>query len=128
MRCSSTARTATRRSPSACRTSTRSAARSASNRVQRVGRTNILEPEFDLSSEREGYRWRSARVGKAIGASQIGATVYELPDGERTYPYHFHNAIEEWLVVLAGTPTLRDSGGERVLARGDVVCFPTGAE
>ena len=42
---------------------------------------------------------------------QIGASVYELPDGERTYPYHFHNAMEEWLVVLDGTPTLREPGG-----------------
>jgi uncharacterized cupin superfamily protein len=93
-----------------------------------VRRANVFEPEFGLSSERDGYRWRSARIGTAIGGSQIGATVYELGDGERTYPYHFHNGTEEWLVVLAGTPTLRDPDGERALARGDVVCFPPGPE
>lgn len=58
----------------------------------------------------------------------MGATLYELPDGERTYPFHFHHAIEEWLVVISGTPTLRDPGGERVLRAGDVVCFATGAD
>ena len=67
-------------------------------------------------------------MGKGVGGVQIGASVYELPDGERTYPYHFHNAMEEWLVVLDGTPTLREPDGERVLRRGDVVCFPTGPE
>ena len=89
-------------------------------------RTNVFRPEFDHASERDGYRWRGAKAGKAIEGSQIGASVYELPEGERTYPYHFHNAMEEWLVVLDGTPTLRDPDGERVLRRGDVVCFPTG--
>ena len=91
-------------------------------------RANIFNPEFEHSSEREGYRSRSARIGRAIGSSQMGATLYELPEGERTYPFHFHHAIEEWLVVVSGTPTLRDPAGERVLRAGDVVCFPIGAE
>ena len=91
-------------------------------------RPNVFEVEFDHSSERDGYRWRGARLGKAVGGSQIGACVYELPDGERTYPYHFHNAMEEWLVVLDGTPTLRDPDGEHVLEPGDLVCFPSGPE
>jgi uncharacterized cupin superfamily protein len=93
-----------------------------------VKRTNIFAPEFDHESAREGYRWRGARVGKAIGGRKIGASIYELPDGEKTYPFHFHHAIEEWAVVLDGTPTLRDSNGERELRRGDVVCFPTGEQ
>ena len=91
-------------------------------------RTNIFAPEFDHESAREGYRWRGARVGKAIGGRKIGASIYELPDGEKTYPFHFHHAIEEWAIVLDGTPTLRDSNGERELRRGDVVCFPTGEQ
>ena len=48
--------------------------------------------------------------------------------GERTYPYHFHYGMEEWLVVLSGSPTLRVPDGERVLRPGDVVCFPTGPD
>lgn len=88
----------------------------------------MFKPEFGHSSEREGYRSRSARIGRAIGSSQMGATLYELPDGERTYPFHFHHAIEEWLVVISGTPTLRVPDGERILRAGDVVCFPVGAE
>jgi len=93
-----------------------------------MARVNIFSPEFHRSSDRDGYRWRAAQIGGALGAEQIGATVYELPDGERTYPFHFHNGIEEWLIVLQGAPVLRDSEGERVLRGGDVVCFPIGAE
>jgi len=91
-------------------------------------RVNIFSPEFDRSSDRDGYRWRAAQIGGALGAEQIGATVYELPEGERTYPFHFHNGIEEWLVVLEGEPVLRDSEGEQVLRRGDVACFSIGSE
>jgi uncharacterized cupin superfamily protein len=89
---------------------------------------NLLAPEFDGSRDREGYRWRSAAVGKQLGAEKIGGSVYELGDGERAFPYHFHHGMEEWVIVLAGTPTLRGPGGERGLRRGDVVCFPRGPE
>ena len=61
-----------------------------------------------------------------IGAEQIGASLYELGAGEQSFPYHFHHGIEEWLLVVYGTPTVRTPDGERVLRRGDVVCFPTG--
>ena len=60
-------------------------------------RFNLHTPEFDHSSERDGYWWRGARVGRAIGTEEIGACLYELEDGQRTYPYHFHHAMEEWL-------------------------------
>ena len=91
-------------------------------------RVNLFSPPFDHSSEREGFRWQGARVGKATEATQIGGCVYELAEGEKTYPYHFHHAMEEWLVVLSGSPTLRGPGDEKVLRAGDVVCFPTGPE
>ena len=89
-------------------------------------RFNLLAPEVDHSSERDGYRWHGARVGRAVGAEQIGACLYELAEGQRVHPYHFHHGIEEWVLVVAGSPLLRTPDGERVLRRGDVVCFPVG--
>jgi uncharacterized cupin superfamily protein len=91
-----------------------------------VRRTNIFSPEFDHSSDREGYRWRGLRVGRTIGSKRMGASLYELADGERSYPYHFHHGIEELLIVLEGAPVLRGEDGERTLRAGDVVSFPTG--
>jgi uncharacterized cupin superfamily protein len=89
---------------------------------------NVHAPEFDQSSEREGYAWRGARLGAQLGAAKIGASLYELGDGQRTFPYHHHHGMEEWLIVLEGAPTVRMPEGERTLRRGDVLCFPAGPD
>jgi uncharacterized cupin superfamily protein len=89
---------------------------------------NLFSPELDRSSERDGYRWRGAGVGAQLDAGQVGASLYELEDGQRICPYHFHHQAEEWVVVVAGEPTLRDPDGERTLRPGDVVCFPPGPD
>ena len=55
----------------------------------------------------------------------MSASVYVVEPGETHLPYHFHHGAEEVLLVLEGTPTLRTPDGERVLAPGDVVHFPS---
>jgi uncharacterized cupin superfamily protein len=93
-----------------------------------VRRFNLLAPEFEHSSERDGYRWRGARVGQEVGAEQVGVCLYELGNGQRSHPYHFHHGIEEWLLVVEGSPLVRTPAGERVLKGGDVLCFPVGPD
>ena len=72
--------------------------------------------------ERSGYRWRRKRVA----GEHIGASLYELPPGEKTFPYHYELGNDELLVVVSGQPTLRDAEGERELETGDCVLFPSG--
>jgi uncharacterized cupin superfamily protein len=43
-------------------------------------------------------------------------------------PYHFEWTDEEWLILLAGRPTLRFRAGERQLEPGDTACFPAGPD
>jgi len=86
-----------------------------------VRKVNVLAADPSRPPE------RVRRVGEAIGAAQMGATVYVLADGERSGPYHFHHGVEEWLVVLDGAPVVRTADGEWTLRRGDVLCFPAGA-
>ena len=88
---------------------------------------------FDVAVEGDdsdpaGVRARAVRLGDMIGASKLGATVYELDPGESVCPYHYEFGVEEWLIVLSGTPVLRDPDGEHDLVAGDVVCFPEGPE
>ncbi len=89
---------------------------------------NLFDGELDEARDRSGYSWRRAKVGDRIGAEKLGASLYELQPGERTFPYHYEYGCEEWLLVVAGRPTLRDPDGEHELRPGDVVCFREGPD
>jgi len=92
-------------------------------------RVNIAAPGFEYDGEDpEGFRSGQARLGKLLGAGESGATVYEVPPGQSVCPYHYEVGEEEWLLVLAGTPTLRHPEGSEALEPWDVVCFPRGPE
>ncbi len=94
-------------------------------------RFNVLNAELDPEEEenlRPGYPQRSTAIDEAIGGDRIGGAVWELEEDERVCPYHYHHGVEEWLVVVGGTPTLRTPGGEQRLRAGDVVCFPGSPE
>lgn len=69
----------------------------------------------------------SGRVGETLGAARWGCTVYELPPGQAS-SYHWHAGEEEWLLVLAGSPTLRTPEGTQVLRPWDLAVFPRGEE
>jgi len=87
---------------------------------------NLYSDELGNSSDRKGWRFKAAMVGKQIGGELIGAGLYEVEPGNKLWPYHTHHANEEWLLVLRGQPTLRTPEDERQLDEGDVVCFPRG--
>ena len=90
-------------------------------------RANIEEPEFEYDpGDPEGFRAGMFRPGPDLGASMLGASVYELPPGQALCPYHYEYGDEEWLVVLRGTATVRTPEGEERLGPWDVTCFPEG--
>jgi uncharacterized cupin superfamily protein len=94
-----------------------------------MDRANIFAPQFHYDdTDPDGYRAGMYRFGTTLGASQMGASVYELPAGQSICPYHYECGEEEWLVVLAGRPTVRHPGGSEELEPGDTVCFPAGAD
>jgi uncharacterized cupin superfamily protein len=67
-------------------------------------------------------------LGGLLGAMQWGGTVYEVAPGRTMWPYHWHVGEEEWLLVLAGAPTLRTPDGERALRPWDLAVFRRGPE
>ena len=87
---------------------------------------NLRDCETPRTGEAAGFLHRRISVGVELGAELLGCTVYELPPGERVFPYHWHLGNEEWLIAVSGRPTLRTPEGERELAPGDVVAFPEG--
>jgi uncharacterized cupin superfamily protein len=87
---------------------------------------NIFKAEFDGDQQRQGFTYRRAQVGRQAGAVRLGASLFELPPGQATFPYHQHSANEEMLIVLSGRPALRTPEGWRDLNEGEVVAFPVG--
>jgi uncharacterized cupin superfamily protein len=84
---------------------------------------NVFRDEWDETDDWYGGGGKGKRL--VDRGPQLGASVYELGPNNFTM-YHFHHGSEELLIVLRGRPTLREPDGERQLAEGDVVHFPTG--
>jgi uncharacterized cupin superfamily protein len=92
-------------------------------------RVSLNRPEFKLDPEDPpGFRAAMWRFGESLGAERVGTTLWELAPGEAVCPYHFENFEEEWLLVLEGTPTVRDPDGEHVLEPMDVLFFVPGPD
>jgi uncharacterized cupin superfamily protein len=87
---------------------------------------NVYTTDWQRTLDQGSYGVRAAPVGTQAGATQVGVSVYELDPGKRNLPYHAHFGVEEIVVVLRGTPTLRTPEGERELAEGEVVACPPG--
>jgi uncharacterized cupin superfamily protein len=88
--------------------------------------TNINEPIFDEPREHPGFRCQRARLSRQAGSERLGLSLWELPPGEAAYPYHYHLAEEELVLVLNGRPSLRTSDGWRELSEGEIVAFLRG--
>ena len=86
---------------------------------------NVFADEWDdIYPPTEGWRFNVKRL--VPRGNQLGMSLYELPPGQAQPLYHFHHGIDELLLVVRGRPSVRTPDGERELAEGDVVHFPTG--
>ena len=89
---------------------------------------SIAAPDFDEVREHPGFNCRRARLGRQVGSEKLSMSLWELPAGEAAYPYHFHLAEEEIVVLLEGTPSLRTPEGWRGMEEGEVVSFLVGED
>src|SRR5213079_2536461 len=56
--------------------------------------------------------YRVPELGALLDADRLDATVVEMDPGEGSEPYQYVHGREKWLLVLAGTPTLRHPQAE----------------
>ena len=71
---------------------------------------------------------RRRLLGMAAGGAKLGCSLYEVPPGKRSFPYHWHAANEEAIYVLEGEGTLRLAGREVPIRKGTYATFPTGED
>ena len=84
---------------------------------------NIADPEFTYDDDDPPpFHAGMFRLGRQLGATQTGMSVYELPPGQSVCPYHYEYGEEEWVLVL------RTPEGERELAPFDAAFFPIGPD
>jgi uncharacterized cupin superfamily protein len=91
-----------------------------------VSAASITAPVFDEIREHPGFNCRRARLGRQAGSEKLSMSLWDLPAGEAAYPYHFHLAEEELVVLLEGRPSLRTPEGWREMEEGEVISFLVG--
>ena len=69
-------------------------------------------------------RFERKQLGEAAGGDRLGCSLYELPSGHKSWPYHYHTANEEAIYVLGGTGSIRLEDETYELAAGDYVALP----
>ena len=53
-------------------------------------RASLLRDDWDEQRARPGYAWKRRGLGRDLGGELLGASLYELPAGQATWPYHWH--------------------------------------
>jgi uncharacterized cupin superfamily protein len=90
---------------------------------------HVDEADLDWeTTERGETAFRRKRLAAAADGEDVGCSLYELPPGAGSWPYHYHTGNEEALFVLAGAGTLRTESGTTSLSAGDYVALPCGPE
>jgi uncharacterized cupin superfamily protein len=84
-------------------------------------------PPFDEAVSGRWYR----RLAPAAGLSEMGASHVVLKPGAWSSQRHWHEGVDELLVMLSGEAVLvedgdGENGGETVLRAGDVAAWPKG--
>lgn len=91
---------------------------------------NIYSTDWDGTQDHPGYQWHRIRLSRRLDGEMLGASIYVLGPGQRSFPYHLHHANEELLIVLEGIVDVRTPDGEQEAGKGDAILFrrgPTGA-
>ena len=77
-------------------------------------------PPYDRDVAGRSYR----RIGKASGLSEIGVSHCVLEPGAWSSQRHWHEGLDELVVMLEGEAVLVEEDGETVLRPGDCAVFP----
>lgn len=88
-----------------------------------MGKVNTAHLDW-RSLDHGNTRFRRKKLGDSTDGEKLACSLYELPPGSRSWPYHYHTTNEEAMYVLAGTGTLRLADDTVAITEGDYVAFP----
>jgi uncharacterized cupin superfamily protein len=84
--------------------------------------------EWDGVERGETAFRRKRLAGAADADDDLGCSLYELPPGKRSWPYHYHTGNAEAIYVLAGEGQVRLGDDEHRLRPGMYVPCPPAPE
>jgi len=90
-------------------------------------RPNIYRPEFDYPNRPQQFTRGESPFGRAAGGSELAVRYYEVPAGSHLCPYHYEY-VEEWILLVKGSVTVRTPTGEESLQEGELMRFPPGPD
>ena len=88
-------------------------------RIEQSSSTGYPAP-FNHDVAGRAYR----RIGEATGLTEIGASQVNLQPGAWSSQRHWHEGLDEFLVMIEGEAVLVEDDGETVLRSGDCASFP----
>lgn len=89
------------------------------DQIEQTSRTGYPAP-FDRDVAGRRYR----RLGKLTGLTEIGVSHVVLAPGAWSSQRHWHNGLDEFVVMLDGEAVLIEDEEETVLWPGDCAAFP----
>ena len=87
---------------------------------------NLEDLELEAFAHGKTFAGRSVRIGRLLGARDLGYSYDVVPPGKRSCPFHSHRGEEEMFFVVRGRGTLRYGDEARPIRAGDVICCPAG--
>jgi len=82
--------------------------------------------EWERVARGDRFGWRRKGLAAAAGGAMLGCSLYEIPAGRRSFPYHYHCANEEGIYVLEGKGSIRLGRRAVRIAAGDYILLPVG--
>jgi uncharacterized cupin superfamily protein len=90
--------------------------------LEPIEATNRTSYPMPFAAEMGNRHYR--RLGPAGGLSDIGVSHVVLEPGGVSSQRHWHEGIDEFVVMLSGEAVLVEDDGETVLRAGDCAAFP----
>ncbi len=92
--------------------------------LEAIPATNQTSYPMPFAAEMGGRWFR--RLAPAAGLEDFGVSQVVLKPGGVSSQRHWHDEVDEFLVVVAGEAVLVENQGETMLRAGDCAAFPKG--
>jgi len=87
---------------------------------------NETELEWNNLSHGDKIEHKRKNFTKDLTTNKMVASLYEIPPGKCSWPFHYHMANEEIFYIIEGEGELRTKEGIIKVSAGDFLRFPIG--